>query len=437
MITVVAHGVGARGDLPLPLWMFAYAASFALLISFAALALLWPKPRLEAAAAGVALPGWVQRAARPLSVVGRIVGLAVFLLTFLAAMFGQPDAAANVAPYIVYVVFWVGMQFAAAVLGDIWRSLNPLDTLALLFRMPETAGRGAPARAPGWTAAVMLFSFAWLELAYYEPSDPRVVGIWLGAYTVAALVGAGLWGRSWLRVGEGFAALFALLAALAPFYRDPDTGELRARAPVSGLARLRARPGITAVILVTLGSTTFDGVTRTGFWLDLQFEYSLVGWMLTAVNTAGLIACILAVTVAFGLAIWATAAITDRPVRELVEAFSPSLIPIVLAYTVAHYFSLLVFESQTAIALASDPFGRGWNLFGTVDWAPDYNALSPATIAWVQVVAIVVGHVLGVLAAHDRAVERFSGRLAMRSQLPLVAVMVVFTVAGLTLLLGA
>ncbi|MGH9118022.1 MAG: hypothetical protein ACRD0A_09155 [Acidimicrobiales bacterium] len=436
MITVVAHGVGARGDLPLPLWMFAYAASFALLISFAALGLLWPKPRLEAAAAGVALPGWVQRAGSPLSVVGRIVGLAVLLLTFLAAVFGQPDAAANVAPYIVYVVFWVGIQFAVAVLGDIWRSLNPLDTLALLFRMPETAGR-TPRTAPGWTAAVMLLSFAWLELAYYEPSDPRVVGLWMGSYTVAALIGAGLWGRGWLRVGEGFAVIFGLLAALAPLYRDPVTAELRVRAPVSGLARAPVRRGITAVILVTLGSTTFDGVTRTGFWLDLQFEYGLVGWKLTAVNTAGLIVCILAVTVAFGLAIGATAAITDRPVRDLVEVFSPSLIPIVLAYAVAHYFSLLVFESQTAIALASDPFGRGGDLFGTVDWVPDYNALSPAAIAWVQVIAIVVGHVLGVLSAHDRAVERFSGRLAMRSQLPLVAVMVVFTVAGLTLLLGA
>jgi len=121
----------------------------------------------------------------------------------------------------------------------------------------------------------------------------------------------------------------------------------------------------------------------------------------------------------------------------LVDAFAPSLIPIVVAYAVAHYFSLLVFETQTTVALASDPFGRGWDLLGTVDWAPDYAALSPAAIAWVQVLAIVAGHVLGVLVAHDKAVELFPGRLAMRSQLPLVAVMVVFTVAGLTLLLGA
>ena len=435
MITVLAHGVGARGDLPLPLWLFAYSASFALLITFAALWLLWPRPRLAAAAAGRPMPAWVQRASRPLAVVARIVGLALFLLTFLAAAFGQPDAAANVAPYLVYVTFWVGMQFVAPVLGDIWRTLNPLDTLAWLFRIPD--GTKARRRGPAWTAALMLLSFTWLELAYYEPSNPRVVGVWLGAYTVAALVGAGLWGRRWLRTGEGFAALFGLLAAMAPFHRDDASGQLRIRWPVTGLAALGARPGAVAVIVVALGSTTFDGVTRTRFWLDLQFEHGLVGWALTAVNTAGLLACIAAVAAAFGLAVWATAAITRRPIRGLVVAFGPSLIPIVVAYAVAHYFSLLVFESQTTLALASDPFGRGWDLLGTVDWAPDYNALSPAAIAWVQVIAIVVGHVLGVLVAHDKAVELFPGRLAMRSQLPLVAVMVVFTVAGLTLLLGA
>jgi hypothetical protein len=435
-MTVLAHGVGGRGDLPLPLWMFVYGASVALLLSFAALWLLWPKPRLDAAATGTALPPWVQRAAVPLAVAGRFVVFALFVLTFGAAVFGRPEAATNVAPYLVYVVFWVGMQFVSPVLGNVWRSLNPLDTLAWLGRIPETTSWSR--RDPGqWTAAAMLLSFAWLELAYHEPSNPRAVGLWLGAYTIAALVGAAVWGRRWLRVGEGFAAIFGLLAALAPFYRHAETGQLRVRVPVSGLARVRTHPGTAAVIVVALGSTTFDGVTRTGLWLDLQFEYALIGWKLTAVNTLGLAATIAAVGIAFSLAIWATAGIAQRPVRELADAFSPSLIPIVLAYAVAHYFSLLVFESQTTIALVSDPFGRGWDLFGTVGWAPDYTALSPATIAWVQVLAIVVGHVLGVLAAHDRAVELFPGRLAARSQIPLVAVMVVFTVAGLTLLLGA
>lgn len=97
---------------------------------------------------------------------------------------------------------------------------------------------------------------------------------------------------------------------------------------------------------------------------------------------------------------------------------------ITLAYAVAHYFSLLVFEGQRLLALASDPVNSGWNLFGTADWTVDYAAVSPTTIAWVQVGAIVVGHLAGVVLAHDRAVALFHGKTATRSQLPLLAAMV-------------
>ncbi|HVM03119.1 MAG TPA: hypothetical protein VM263_10655, partial [Acidimicrobiales bacterium] len=116
--------------------------------------------------------------------------------------------------------------------------------------------------------------------------------------------------------------------------------------------------------------------------------------------------------------------------------FVPSLVPILLAYTIAHYFSLLVFEGQGALALASDPFGSGWDLFGTADWRIDFTAVTVATIAYVQAGAIVVGHVAGVVAAHDRAVELLPVRQAVRSQYPVLAAMVAYTVAGLTLLLG-
>ncbi|MGH9245684.1 MAG: hypothetical protein ACRD29_15480 [Acidimicrobiales bacterium] len=430
MVPVLAHGVGARGDLPLPFWLFAYAASFALLISFAALWLLWPKPRLAAATAGRDLPDWIQQAAPRATTVARIVGLALFLGTFVAAAFGQPDAAANVAPYLLYVAFWVGMQFAVPILGDVWRTLNPLDTLARAFRIPD---RGD---TPQWTAAVMLLSFAWLELAYYEPSDPRVIALWLGAYTVAAMAGASVWGRGWLRTGEGFSALFGLLAHLAPFYRDPDSRRLRVRVPLAGLAEVTVRRGTAAVVVVALGSTSFDGVTRSQVWTNLRFDHSLVGWRLTAVSTAGLLATVAAVGLVYWAATAVVAAITKRPVAAMAKAFVPSLIPIVLAYTVAHYFSLLVFESQTTLALASDPLGRGWDLLGTVHLTPDYNALSSSAIAWVQAGAIVVGHILGVTAAHDRAVELFPVRKAMNSQLPMVGAMVAYTVGGLALLLG-
>jgi hypothetical protein len=188
------------------------------------------------------------------------------------------------------------------------------------------------------------------------------------------------------------------------------------------------------VVLVVLGGTTFDGVTRTSFWAGVVDGTS--GWALTAYNTVGLVWVVGIVAVAYLGAMRLAARLSDRPPEALVRTFVHSLVPIVLAYTVAHYFSLFVFEGQGALALVSDPFGLGWDLFGTAEWTIDFRAVSVATIAFVQAGAIVVGHVAGVVVAHDRAVELFPVREAVRSQYPVLAAMVAYTVGGLTLLLG-
>ena len=434
---VLGHGVGGRSDLPLPAWLFAYGAGFAVLISFVALGILWPRPRLAAAADGRELPGWVQAVRTPGTWVLRVVGLFVYGVILVACLWGTNDAGVNVAPYGFYVTFWVGMQLLSTFVGDAWRALNPLDTLALIAfgrRLPERTRRADPGL---WPAAAMVGSFVWMELAYHDPSSPRAIGIWLVAYTVAALAGAVLWGRAWLRDGEGFAALFHLLASLAPLHRDDDTGRLRARWPLTGVSQVRPRIGLDAVVLTVLGSTTFDGVTRLDWWAR-DIVGTRQGWSRTLVTTVGLLFVIALLALVWNVATRVSARITGDDPTEVADAYLPSLVPIVIAYAIAHYFSLFVYESYNVVALASDPFGRGWDLFGTIDVVPNYRLLSTSTIAWVQAGAIVVGHVSGVVAAHDRAVERHrSAKLAGRSQWPLVAAMVLYTVGGLGLLLGA
>jgi hypothetical protein len=428
---VFAHGVGGRSDLPVPVWLFAYGAAFALLISFVALRILWPRPRLSGLSTGVELPAVVQRARPLLAVVLRVAGFLFFAVTVAAAAFGSPDGGLNVAPYAVCVIFWVGMPIASAVVGDLFAAANPFDTIAIALRLPQETSRDDPGL---WPAAVMIFSFTWLELAYYDGcSDPVALSWWLGAYTVAAIAGATLWGRRWLRTSEGFAGLFGLLAHLAPLHRDRSTGRLRLRVPLSGLASVEPRPGMLALVLVALGSTTFDGFSRTTFWSDIVGQR--VGWDRTLVSTFGLLWLIAIVAVAWLGATRITARVTGRDPAETAAAFAPSLIPITLGYAVAHYFSLLVFDGQNFLALASDPFFRGWNLFGTIDNTVNYRLVSTRTIAYVQVASIVIGHVCGVIAAHDRAVERFPSRQAVRSQYPLLAVMILYTVGGLLLLL--
>ncbi|MBW3615537.1 MAG: hypothetical protein KY439_09560 [Actinobacteria bacterium] len=433
-----AHGVGGRTDLPLPLWMFAYGAGAALVVSFVALRVLWPRPRLRAAAEGAALPGSLERVAPAGVVLGRVVGLAALVVVLASAWLGDPSPGNNLAPVAVYVVFWVGMQLASAVVGDVWRALDPLDTLAAAGswarrRVSSNVGRAEREDLGQWTAAAGLASFVWVELAYHDSASPRAVAVWLSLYVVAALAGAAWWGRGWLRHGEGFAVLFSMLAHLAPFWRD-DSGRLRVRAPFSGLARYRVMPGTAAVVLVVLGSTTFDGLSRTEFWLGVVADRS--GWALTTLNTMGLVWTIAIMALAYTGATKLVARVTARDWRTMSATFLPSLVPILLAYTLAHYFSLLVFEGQGAWALLSDPFGWEWDLFGTAERAIDFTVLSAATIAYVQAGSIVVGHVVGVVAAHDRAVELFRPRLAERSQYPMLGVMVLYTVGGLGLLLG-
>jgi len=436
-----AHGVGERADLPLPLWLFTYGAAGVLVLSFLVLRTAWPRPRLRSAAVGRALPSLVSRAAGPVIVLGRLVSLVLLAVVVSAAFAGDESPRLNVAPIGVYVAFWVGVQVLSALVGDVWRVLDPIDTLAAgaaRLRRGIGAGRerGAPdqpGRGPAWTAAVLLFSFVWLELAYYDPSNPRALGRWLVIYLVVTLAGAAAWGRGWLRRGEGFAVLFGLLARLAPFFRDED-GRVRVRPPFSGLAAVPPAPGVAAVILVVLGSTTFDGLSRTRLWLDVTGTRT--GWALTAINTVGLVWTVGLVTLAFVAATRVAARIGQRDPMETALAFAGSLVPIALAYTVAHYFSLLVFEGQSLVALVSDPYGRGWDLFGTATHTVNYQALSPTAIAYVQAGAIVVGHVVGVVAAHDRAVERWPRGVAERTQYAMLAVMIAYTVGGLAILLG-
>lgn len=249
-------------------------------------------------------------------------------------------------------------------------------------------------------------------------------------------VGVAAFGSGWLRVGDGFAVTFGLIAQLAPFCRGAD-GRLRMRWPGSGLGTVVVGPGTVGVLVVLLGGTTFDGIGRTRWWSDLVGTRR--GWDLTVVNTLGLVATVAVVGAGFVLASRAvprSAGVDDAAVGDPAR-WAASLIPIAFAYAVAHYFSLLVFEGQSFLALLSDPWDAGWDLFGTADWRIDYTVVSATTIAYVQAVAIVVGHVAGVVAAHDRAVEAFDHRRAARSQYPMLAIMVAYTVGGLLLLLNA
>ncbi len=434
-----AHGVGGRIDLPLPAWQLAWAAGFAVASSFVVLGMFWNSPRLTRAAHGSALPAPIQRAGRVVLPVTRVVGLALFGVLLYAAWRGNVNGAANITPVAVFITFWVGLQIVSSVLGDVWSGFNPFHTLADAGAWVRARVTGTPMSAIDhgagnqWWAVAAIFSFLWLELCYHSSDAPRSIGLWLTLYTVAMMTGSAVFGRGWVRDADGFGVLFTKIAAIAPFHREQGTW--RARSPLAGLATLPTRPGTVPFVLVVLGSTSFDGFTRSSIWLEVGSNRT--GWELTVVNTFGILFVIGVVALVYRGAIRAMARITGDEERELSDAFGPSLVPIAVAYAVAHYFSFLVLEGQTIFIHMSDPFGRGWDLFGTVDYRVDYTWVATETIAWIQTLAIATGHVLGIAAAHDRAIERYDRALAVRSQYPMLAAMITYTVAGLFLLLGA
>lgn len=437
---IVAHALGAPVELPLSLATFLIGASAVLVFSFFTLGRLWPSSRFEGGGAGRALPRPVQQVFAVALPVARALVLAAFIAVGYAAVVGRDIIDGNIAPRAVYVVFWVGVTVVSFLLGDVWRALSPFDTLCavgqwirLRLGAPAAVPNPYPAEWGSWPAAVLLFAFVWLELVVPDSAHPSRVGLAMGLYTVAMLTGAAIWGRGWLRGGDAFAAYFGLLAQAAPFCRDGD-GRLCVRPPLSGLARLRPAPGQAAVVYVALGSTGFDGLTRTTFWVDLTGEQGTAARLLT--GAVGLGWMVLVAAVLYVGAVRLAGRLIGRDSDEMVGWFLPSLIPIAFAYAIAHYFALLVFEGQTAVVLASDPLGRGWDVFGTAGWTVNLTFVTGGQIAYIQVATIVAGHVAAVVLAHDRATARLDAPSVARSQYPLMGAMVAYTVGGLALLFG-
>jgi len=436
-VTVLAHGVGGRTDLPVPLALALYGAGFAVVVSFLALVLLWRKPKLRGDEAGRPLPGAVQALvdAPALRLVLRLVVLALALLVVVVALVGPLSPNESLAPYALYVTFWVGLIPASLLLGPVWRYVNPLRTLhAGLARVtgPAPAAERLPALGY-WPAALTLLAFLWLELVLPGRAEPRTIAVFLVLYAVVQLVAALWFGAGWFARGDGFEVYSTLLGRLAPVGRRSD-GRLVLRSPLDGADGVPPERGLVAVVLVLVGSTAFDGLSRTQFW---QEGLGSTAYLSAGPGTIGLFAMTALAAVLFVGATCLGGVIARTAPWRQPGLFAHSVIPIAAGYAVAHYFSLLFYDGQMTWILASNPFAAdGVDLFGTYDRAIDYSVLTPRIIANVQVSAIVLGHVLGVVLAHDRAV-REAPKHSTSGQLPLVAVMVAFTVGGLSLLLSS
>ena len=450
-MNLVAHGLGGVKDLPVPTWMFYWGGAVVLVASFVALGVLWREPLLERHAHSRLAPRLIDRIVfwPPLRIAIQTVSVGLLVLVYASALFGDSDPFRNLAPTWIYVVFWLGVPLLSVLLGNVWRVLSPWLAIADCFVwLRERRGREAqplseyPERLGRWPAAATLFAFVALELAYSDPASPRTLAFATALYTYVTLFGYASFGRAtWQDRGEGFAVAFGYLARMAPV--SVANRRLILRWPLTGLYGTEKTPGSLAVIAVMLGSVGFDGLSRTSWWqnliADVEAPYvidrpNVAELLVVLVSLAGLVAVIGIVGLAYRSACTLMRS-TVNASRSLVPDFVLSLLPIAFVYAVAHYFSLFVIQGQFAIPLLSDPLGRGWNVFGTAGFLPNLAPFSPDTIWYVQAGALVAGHVAGLAVAHDRAVTLFRDRRdALRSQYPMLALMVVYTVGGLWIL---
>jgi hypothetical protein len=421
---VLAHGIGGRQDLPISLNFLLAGAALAVLVSFAVLGLTWQTSRFRGSR-GRPVPALLQQIAdHPVTrILLRAAGLLATLITLYVAAAG-PLEGANPAPWTIFIVFWVGLVPASLLLGPVWKLLNPLRTIhrgiALL-----SGGKpllALPTRLGYWPGAAGLVAFTWLELVAPDRTTGTVMILWFAVYSAVMIIASTVFGAAWFDKADAFEAYSALIGRLAPLGRRD--GQLVFRNPFDGLAGLPDAPGLVAIVSVMLGSTAYDGFSRSPWWVDKLQSGPLP---MVAMGTLGLLGMILLVALTY----W----VTTRNVGP--TPLAHSLIPIAVGYLIAHYFSLLVFGTQQAVILWSDPLGDGSNLFGTRTLTVDYSTPNATTLAVIRAGAVVLGHVMGVFAAHDRAVDLLPRNRALTGQLPLLMLMVFYTVSGLLLMFAA
>jgi hypothetical protein len=444
----LAHGIQQKRDLPIPDWLFVWGAAIVLLISFLAFAVLWPKPRLEEAG-WKPVPALRLLTSRPVEIACGAIGVLLLVLVVYSGLAG--DETDNLAPTFVYVVFWVGLVVVSVLLGDVFRAFNPWRAVGRAVSWAfGRGGRAAadafpyPERLGHWPAAAGLLAFTFMELVVDVGTEPRPLAIGALVYSAVTWFCMSLYGvERWSERGEAFSVYFGLFARLSVLERRGDA--IGRRPFLSGLADFTPIAGTTALLAAMIGSTSFDGLSVGRLWrqdlqpslIDLFESLGLSGHGAAQfADGLGLLLTILVVLGFYRLGIaGARTAGGDMSAGRLARAFVHSLVPIALAYVLAHYVSLLLIQMQAVPALLSDPLGHGSDLFGTGGWTVDPNWVSPETLWYLQVGFVVGGHVAALALAHDRALALYDrASVAVRSQYWMLAVMVGFTCLALWLL---
>jgi len=458
--SALAHGAGGRYELGLPPSLFFLGGGAVVVVSFAAVSFVsgdegeaFSYRRLELSST----PLGVLRS--PVIVgLARAASITLLMTSVVAGLVGPHSFEENLLTNLVWVGFWIGYTFSVVLVGNTWPAINPWKACyewgtRLLGRDPALDREYRWGQYP---AAALFLVFAWLEVIAPVSESPRwMAGIVL-AYSAYLWTGMIVFGpRTWLANADPFTRLFDYLGRFAPI--SLEDGEVRCYGV--GLVDddpILYAPGALAFLVAVLYTVTFDGFLGTPEWRELALSapelpipYAtstlllLVGYVLVYevyVTVAWVMQLVLETD---ATADPADAGVSDASDHEpndeafLARRFALSLLPIAVVYQLSHFFTYLLLQGQYLLKTLFDPFGMGWNPFGLATFEPTATIpMLPVELVWqLQVLLIVLGHILAVWVAHHIAMTCFEGRArAIKSQLPMTGVMVLYTVAGLVLL---
>jgi hypothetical protein len=461
-----AHGFGQRYDLPIPLSFYIFGAGATVTLSFAMAALFLRSAQLP----GTYPQLWLLRSAASrrwagaLATAASTLAAGYFILMIAAGLWGAQTPLRNIIVVSVWILGWVAISLCSALVGDVWRILNPWRTLfaaaeRLHARLRPTRsislGLPYPAALDVWPALLLFIAFAWMELVWAGRDVPARLANAVLLYSSITWLGMFVFGSErWCQRAEVFTIVFGVFARFAPLTSTEGSGKgMILRFPAIGL--LENRHTSWAMMLLVIGllaTVTFDGILETPLWayvdtaiidspddsfLWTRFGFSEAG-ALRFGRTIGLVMFVVLFTAAYLLACKAMVATSGGKyggVTDLGRRFVFSLLPISIAYHIAHYFSYLFNGGQLIIPLLSDPFGFGWDLFGTATYRPRIDLVGPLLQWYVAVGAIVVGHVIAIYIAHVTSLSTFGKRReALVTQIPVVALMVCYTMLSLWIL---
>jgi len=401
--TALAHSFYDRYDLPIPLSFFLWGAALVVALTFALVLVLPSKISLFAG-------------------IIKILAFALFVLTIAAALFGTANPLMNLAPSLIWVTWWVGLSLLIAACGNVWPWLDPWrtlwDGLAKLGLKPLE--RSWPDAWGMYPAVLCLLAWSWLEVVFPIAVVPRDLGILALVWTSISLAGMWMFSPDIWRTRADFVAIYFNLIAKIGLQATSS------RPRASAISKTR---GYVGFILAMLSTVLFDGLHGHPGWLSLEDAVlgALPSWLAGLPYFSG----------TFGLlAVWLIfMASYQLTTRSYAKDFAPSLIPIAVAYLVAHNFSNLVVQGQNVIFLLSDPLGSGWNLFGTADFKPNSDMINAKFTWYLAVSSIVLGHILAVVISH-RAALRLSAnsRQAAWLCLPHTVLMIAYTLLSLLII---